>query len=51
MSPAVQILETNKKESCEKEKRASLSLSVHLVIRRIMKQNESNWQSCFSHKL
>ena len=29
MSPAVQIvLETNKKESCEKEKRASLSLSV-----------------------
>ena len=38
MSPAVQILETNKKESCEKEKRASLSLYVHSVIRSIMKK-------------
>ena len=28
MSPAVQILETNKKESCEKEKRASLSFII-----------------------
>ena len=41
----------NRKENCGKEKRASLSLSVHSVIRSIMKQNESNWQSCFSHKL